>query len=210
MSSSGKRPRPFPIVLSSPSGAGKTSIARGVVGRETGIVYSISATTRPRRPGERHGRDYYFYSPARFRNQARAGRLLETAEVYGHLYGTPKPPILRALRRGLDVIADLDIQGARSLRRLMPDTVTVFIVPPGLTELRRRLVRRGTDSREVIARRLACARREWRAASEFDYLVVNRTLDQAIADVRAIIRAEHLKTRRAPPALRRAGSKGGS
>ena len=203
-SSAARRHRPFPIVLSSPSGAGKTSIARGVVARDPGIVYSVSATTRPIRPGERDGRDYCFYTPTRFQSLKRAGRLLETARVYGAEYGTPRPPILRALRAGKDVIADLDIQGARSLRRLVPGTVTIFITTPDIQELKRRLKGRRTDSPEVIRMRLACADAEWRAMPEFDYVVVNRSLEQAIADVLAIIRAERMKTARGLRASRRA------
>ena len=193
--------RPFPVVLSSPSGAGKTSIARGVVARDRNVVYSVSATTRPKRPGEIHGRDYYFYSPTRFRARQRAGELLETARVYGYTYGTPKPPIRQALARGFDVIADLDIQGARSMRKLVSESVLIFIAPPDFAELKRRLVRRGTDDRDVVRRRLACAAAEWQAAPEFDYLVVNHRLDQAISDVLAIIRAERLCTSRRPGAM---------
>jgi guanylate kinase len=148
------------------------------------------------RPGEVHGRDYYFYSPARFRASARAGQLLETAEVYGYFYGTPKAPISRALRQGHDVVADLDIQGARSVRRLFPGAVLVFITTPDFAELKRRLVGRGTDAGATIQRRLACAAAEWRAAPEFDYLVCNSRLPQAVADVLAIIRAERLRTSR--------------
>jgi len=199
----GLRPRargvehaPFPIVLSSPSGAGKTSIARGVVARDTGVKYSVSATTRPIRPGEKHGRDYYFYSPARFKAKQRAGHLLETAEVYGYTYGTPQAPILQALKQGYEVIADLDVQGARSMRKLVPDCVTIFITTPDDEELQRRLRNRRTDSPEVIEKRLACARQELNALPEFDYVVVNLSLDQAIADVMTIIRAERLKTKR--------------
>jgi guanylate kinase len=187
---------PFPIVLSSPSGAGKTSIARGVVARDAGVRYSVSATTRPIRPGERHGRDYYFYSPARFKAKQRAGQLLETAEVYGYTYGTPKPPILLALKQGCDVIADLDVQGARSMRKLVPGSVTIFITTPDNDELQRRLRNRRTDSPAVIEKRLACARQELNALPEFDYVVVNRSLAEAIEDVMTIIRAERLRTRR--------------
>jgi guanylate kinase len=181
------------VVLSSPSGAGKTSIARGVVARDDGVRYSISATTRPLRPGEKNGQDYYFYRPARFRAELKAGRLLETAHVYGYEYGTPKLPITRALKQGRDVIADLDIQGARSLKKLIPGTVTIFVTAPNERELRRRLHERKTDSPPEIRKRRACIAAELKAMSGFDYLVINQSLDRAIADVLAIIRAERLR-----------------
>jgi guanylate kinase len=206
--------RAFPVVLSSPSGAGKTSIARGVVARNrrgelAHLAYSVSATTRPKRPGERHGYDYFFYTPARFQVLARAGQLLESARVYGYRYGTPKGPILKALKAGCDVIADLDIQGARSMKKLIPETVTIFIDVrghdpdpkrirscPQRDELQRRLKGRRTDPPEEIRKRLACAAQELKAIPEFDYLVHNRSLDQAIDEVETIIRAERLRTER--------------
>lgn len=186
----------FPIVLSSPSGAGKTSIAHGVIRRDPRVVYSVSATTRPIRPGERNHQAYHFFSEPEFRRRQRAGYFVETARVYDHFYGTPKPFIEQALARGRDVILDLDIQGARSMRRLFPGTVSVFITVPDFAELQRRLRGRKTDTPEVIRRRLACAAAEWRATREFDYLVVNRDLKQAIDDVAMIIKAERLKTMR--------------
>jgi len=190
------RRRPFPIVLSSPSGAGKTSIARGVVARDPKIRYSVSATTRPARSGEQHGRDYYFYSPRDFARRECAGQLLETAEVYGFRYGTPKTPMLRALAQGCDVIVDLDIQGARTLKQSLPGAVTVFVLPPDMRELVRRLRARRTDSPEVVRRRLACVQQELQAMPGFDYVIVNRSLAQAISDVQAIVRAERLRTGR--------------
>jgi guanylate kinase len=183
----------FPIVLSSPSGAGKTSIARGVVRRDRNVVYSVSATTRPIRPGETDHRAYHFFTDEEFRRRKRAGYFVETAQVYDHSYGTPKPFIEQARDKGKDVILDLDIQGARSMRRLFPGTVSIFITVPDHAELTRRLKGRRTDSSEVIRKRLACAAAEWRAVTEFDYLVVNRDLDQAIRDVMMIIKAERLR-----------------
>lgn len=182
-----------PIVLSSPSGAGKTSIARGVIRRDPRVVYSVSATTRLIRPGERNHRAYHFFSEAEFRRRKRAGYFVETARVYDHSYGTPKLFIKQALARGRDVMLDLDIQGARSMRRLFPGTVTVFIAVPDYAELLRRLRGRRTDAPEVIRKRLACAAAEWRAAREFGYLVVNRNLKQAIDDVMVVIKAERLR-----------------
>ena len=193
--SGGKR-HAFPIVLSSPSGAGKTSIARGVIRRDPRVVYSVSATTRPIRPGERNHHAYHFFSEPEFARRKRAGYFVETARVYDHSYGTPKPFIEQALVQGRDVILDLDIQGARSMRRLFPGTVTVFITVPDRAELQRRLRARKTDAPEVIRKRLACAAAEWRAAREFDYLVVNQDLKQAIDDVTMIIKAERLRAGR--------------
>jgi len=186
----------FPIVLSSPSGAGKTSIARGVVRWDPNVVYSVSATTRPMRPGEKDHSAYHFFTDEEFRRRRRAGYFVETAQVYGYFYGTPKPFIEQALARGRDVILDLDIQGARSMRRIFPGTVSIFVTAPDRAELTRRLKGRKTDSAEVIRKRLACAAAEWRAVREFDYLVVNADLDQAIRDVRMIIKAERLRVAR--------------
>jgi guanylate kinase len=160
------------------------------------VVYSVSATTRPIRPGEKNHHAYHFFSDPEFRGRKRAGCFVETARVYDHFYGTPKPFIEQALARGKDVILDLDIQGARSMRRLFPGTVRVFITAPDHAELQRRLKGRRTDSPAVIRKRLACAATEWHAAREFDYLVVNRDLDQAIKDVMMIIKAERLKVAR--------------
>ena len=190
---------PFPIVLSSPSGAGKTSITRGVAARDPGIFYSVSATTRPQRAGEKPGRDYHFWTPAQFAARQKAGQLLESAQVYGHWYGTPQAPILAALRIGRDVIADLDVQGAQALKKLIPGTVRVFVTAPDRDELQRRLTGRRTDSDEAIGLRLACAPAELKAGNRFDYQVVNRELEQAIDDVLAIIRAERLRTARRRP-----------
>lgn len=210
MSSSGRsaarlarRHQPFLVVLSSPSGAGKTSICRGVVRADPSIAYSVSATTRPRRPDEVHGQSYFFYSPARFQELLKRGELLESARVYDYYYGTPKRPVFAQFRRGRDVIADLDIQGMRSCKQALSRTVGIFIVPPSRRELARRLRGRGTDSTEVIRRREAELDAELAAVPEFDYVVVNDRLDQAIRDVMAIIRAERLRTSRMSPEMKR-------
>ncbi|MBM3315270.1 guanylate kinase [candidate division WOR-3 bacterium] len=211
--SSSRRHRPFLIVLSSPSGAGKTSVYEAALRRDRGLAYSVSATTRPRRPGERNGRSYHFVTAARFRRLLRSRALLEHARVYDTWYGTPRQPLLRHFREGRDVIADLDVQGMRSCRRAMPGMVGIFITAPGrtggrpgsaaalATELRRRLRARGTDSAESVARRQAELERELAAIPEFDYVVVNDRLSDAVGDVLAIIRAERLRTSRLlPPA----------
>jgi guanylate kinase len=190
------------VVLSSPSGAGKTTICRAVEHRDRNIAYSVSATTRPKRKGEVPGRSYFFYSQKQFQQLDARGGLLESAGVYDHLYGTPKTPVLRSFREGRDVIADLDIQGMRSCRKALPGTVSVFITAPDVGELDRRLHSRGTDSAEAVLRREADREKELAAIPEFDYLVVNDRLEQAVDDVMAIIRAERLRTSRMSPTAR--------
>ena len=194
--SSSPRHRPFLIVLSSPSGAGKTTIAQAVVRRDRQLTYSVSVTTRARRKGERNHRSYIFVTERQFQELRRRGHLLEHALVYGHHYGTPKKPVLRAFRQGQDVIADLDIQGMRSCKARLPGTVGIFITAPSRKELSRRLLARGSDSAAALARRRAAQAAELAAIPEFDYLVVNERLADAVEDVRAIIRAERLKTSR--------------
>ncbi len=199
--SSRLRHSPFLVVLSSPSGAGKTSICRAVARRDPNVAYSVSATTRAKRRGEVNGRSYFFYSDRQFQQLSDRGGLLESAGVYDHRYGTPKAPVLRHFREGRDVIADLDIQGMRSCRRALPGTVSVFITAPDLRELDRRLHGRGTDSTEELRRREADRKMELAAIPEFDYLVVNDRLEQAVDDVMAIVRAERLRTSRMSPTV---------
>lgn len=203
MSSSGaRRHQPFLVVLSSPSGAGKTSICRQVVSRERNLAYSVSATTRPRRRGEVHGRSYFFYSESEFRNSVRRGELLEHARVYGCYYGTPRAPVLEHFRRGRDVIADLDVQGMRSCKKTLAGTVGIFVDVSSRRELARRLRGRGTDSVEALACREAELGAELAAIPEFDYVVVNDRLENAVRDVMAIVRAERLRTMRMVPVRR--------
>jgi guanylate kinase len=196
MSSSRAGHRPFLVVLSSPSGAGKTSICRAVVRHDPAVAYSVSATTRPRRPGEVHGRSYWFSTDARFRARIRAGGLIEYARVYDHWYGTPRAHVESQFRRGRDVIADLDIQGMRSCKQALPGTVGIFVTVPDRHELARRLRGRGTDSAEVIRRREAELEAELAAMPDFDYVIVNDRLERAVAAVLAIIRAERCRTSR--------------
>jgi len=193
---------PFLIVLSSPSGAGKTTICRAVARHDPSIAYSVSATTRPKRSGEVHGRDYFFYSQKQFERLEAGGGLLESAVVYDHRYGTPSKPVLRHFREGRDVIADTDVQGMRACRDALPGTVSVFVTAPSLDELDRRLHSRGTDSIEAVGRREADRKKELAAIPEFDYLVVNDRLEQAVEDVMAIIRGERLRTSRMSPTAR--------
>lgn len=186
------------LVLSSPSGAGKSSIAHGLLAADAGLQMSVSVTTRPPRPGEIDGRDYSFMSVEAFAALADSGRLLEHAVVFGNRYGTPREPVEAALAAGSDVLFDVDWQGAQQLRASAgDDVVSVFILPPSQTELERRLRGRGTDSEEVIARRLAQARDDLGHWSEYDYLVVNDQFESALQDLGAIVRAERLRAARA-------------
>lgn len=193
------RHQPFLIVLSAPSGAGKTSICRAVLRRDRNVAYSVSVTTRTPRGGERNGRSYHFVSPAEFHRLRERGELLEHARVYDTWYGTPWKPLLRHFRQGKDVIADLDVQGMRSCRRALPGTVGIFVMAPSKAELQRRLRSRGSEDPAAMLRRQAELERELTAIPEFDYLVVNKRFVDAVEDVLAIIRAERLKTSRRLP-----------
>jgi guanylate kinase len=185
------------LVLSSPSGAGKTTLSRMLLTEEHNVTLSISVTTRPRRPGEVHGRHYHFIDRAQFERMWRDGELLEYAEVFGNLYGTPRRPVERALKHGRDVLFDVDWQGTKQLRKRAPDDlVSVFILPPSSGELARRLHTRAQDDKKVIRARMAKAAGEMSHWTEYDYIVVNRDLDRAFNDVRAILAAERLKRER--------------
>ncbi len=187
------------LVLSAPSGCGKTTILKQVMAGLPGLVFSVSHTTRPPRPGEKGGRDYHFVSRREFeaiRDREPPG-FLEWAEVHGNLYGTSREEVGRLRTRGLDVVLDIDVQGAAQIRRSC-DPVTVFIAPPSLAELERRLRGRGTEAEETIALRLANARREMQAMADYDYLVVNDDLEVAVDALRSIIVAERCRRRRDP------------
>ena len=185
------------LVLSSPSGAGKTTLSRMLLKADGHIDLSVSVTTRPQRPGEVDGRDYHFIDMVRFESMVKSGKLLEWAEVFGHRYGTPRVPVEKALRAGRDVLFDIDWQGTQQLReRARDDLVSVFILPPSVTELQRRLERRAQDSRAIIAGRMAKAAGEMSHWPEYDYVIVNRDKKDAFAEVRAILAAERLKRER--------------
>jgi guanylate kinase len=185
------------LVLSSPSGAGKTTLSRELLTDNKSIELSISVTTRPRRPGEVSGRHYHFIGADRFKAMIRGGDLLEWAEVFGHRYGTPRAPVERALAAGKDVLFDIDWQGANKLRRKVGrDLVTVFVLPPSAAELHRRLKSRAQDSESVIRRRMAEAGKEMSHWGEYDYVLINSDLDQALAELRTILAAERLKRTR--------------
>ena len=185
------------LVLSSPSGGGKTSIGRALRVTDPNLGLSISFTTRPPRPGEIDGRDYHFVSDARFDEAVRGGELIEHAEVFGARYGTPRAPVEAALAVGHDLLFDIDWQGTRQLRAALPgDVVSVFILPPSLAELERRLRARRADDEATVQRRMSKAKAEIAHWDEYDYVVVNRDFDLAVASVRAILAAERLRRTR--------------
>jgi guanylate kinase len=185
------------LVLSSPSGAGKTTLSRMLLKADRHVALSVSVTTRPQRPGEIDGRDYHFIDMVRFESMVKSGKLLEWAEVFGHRYGTPRIPVEKALRAGGDVLFDIDWQGTQQLReKARDDLVSVFILPPTVKELQRRLERRAQDSRAIIAGRMAKAAGEMSHWPEYDYVIVNRDKKEAFAEVRAILAAERLKRER--------------
>src|ERR1700685_2111567 len=185
------------FVLSSPSGAGKTTLSRMLLKADRNVELSVSVTTRPRRPGEVAGRDYHFIDLARFEAMVKRNELLEWAEVFGYRYGTPRRPVEKALRAGHDVLFDIDWQGTQQLReKARDDLVSVFILPPTAKELERRLERRAQDSRAIIGARMAKAAGEMSHWPEYDYVIVNREKKDAFAEVRAILAAERLKRER--------------
>jgi guanylate kinase len=185
------------FVLSSPSGAGKTTLSRLLLRADRNVELSISVTTRPKRRGEVNGRDYHFIDRARFDTMVAKGELLEWAEVFGHRYGTPRNPVIKALQAGRDVLFDIDWQGTQQLRERAPtDLVSVFVLPPSVTELERRLKSRAQDSKTVIGSRMAKAAGEMSHWPEYDYVIVNRDKTEAFVEVRAILAAERLKRER--------------
>ena len=187
------------MLVSSPGGAGKTSLSRRLVADFDGMTLSISATTRAPRPGEEEGREYFFKSRADFEAMIEQGELLEWAQVNGHLYGTPKAPVMAALEAGRDVMFDIDWQGARQVAEQAPDdSVRVYILPPSWQDLSRRLHARAQDSEEVIQQRLALGKREITHWDEYDYVIVNKDFDRAYADLIHIYRAERMKPGRNP------------
>lgn len=191
------RRRGLMLVLSSPSGAGKTTIAREVLKREHDLAMSVSVTTRPQRPGEENGRDYVFLGQEAFDGMVARGELLEHARVFDHDYGTPREPVERSLASGRDVLFDIDWQGTQQLvERAREDLVSVFILPPSTRELERRLVTRAQDSPEVVARRMAKAADEMSHWAEYDYVVVNREISSSLVELRGILQAERLKRHR--------------
>jgi guanylate kinase len=191
------RRRGFLLVLSSPSGAGKTTITRRLLERDPSLSVSVSVTTRPPRPGEIDGKDYTFIGQGAFDRMVAEGQLLEHATVFGYCYGTPRQPIEIAIATGNDVVTDIDWQGTQQIAAsLHGDLVTVFVLPPSRAALETRLRSRGQDSAEIVAQRMAKSSEEMSHWSEYDYVIINADLDQSVAQVQAIVAAERLRRTR--------------
>jgi guanylate kinase len=187
------------LILSSPSGAGKSTLSRMLMDWDPSMRFSISATTRKPRPGEEDGREYYFRTREEFESMVKSGEMLEHAEVFGNFYGSPRGPVLAAMEAGTDTVFDIDWQGGQQIKQAMrDDVVSIFILPPSIAELDRRLRGRGQDSEEVIAGRMAKSRDEISHWAEYDYVLVNEDLDRTFANLQAILTSERLKRDRQP------------
>ena len=184
------------IVISGASGTGKGTICKKLLAESPGIAYSISATTRKPRPGEVDGREYYFLSVDEFKAWISEGKFLEYAEVYGNFYGTPLNKIEERLKRGEDILLEIDVQGALNVKKKCPEGIYIFLLPPSLEELKRRIEGRGTENPESLTRRLQNAVAEIKIGREYDYVVVNDTIDNAAAQIEAILTAERCKVAR--------------
>lgn len=184
------------IIISAPSGTGKTSIVSALTESDSQLSLSISHTTRRPRPNEIDGQDYYFVDRDVFQTMLSRGEFLESAEVYGNLYGTSHKWVKESLASGQDVLMEIDFQGAQQVRKIFPQAISIFILPPSYEKLEERLKQRGQDDQKTISRRLASAREEVSHLNEFDYVVVNGDLQEAIKDVSCIIRAERLRIMR--------------
>ncbi len=191
-----KRKRGILFVVSAPSGAGKSTLCRRLVGELEGISFSVSYTTRPPRPGERDGVDYFFVSRERFEKMMEEGAFLEYACVHGNLYGTSKAFVEEKLSSGLDLLLDIDVQGAKQVFSKVEDAVGIFIFPPSVEELRKRLINRGTDPPEVIEKRLAAAEKEMKEAGIYHYWILNDDLERAYQQFRAVFLAERARSHR--------------
>jgi len=191
------RRRGILLVLSSPSGAGKTTITRALAAADANLAMSVSVTTRPAREGEVDGRHYHFIAPQRFTEMVAADELLEHAVVFGHSYGTPRAPVMAALEAGRDIISDVDWQGTQQLaEKLQRDLVSVFILPPSLAALEDRLKRRAQDSAEVVAGRMASSADEMSHWPEYDYVILNRGFEESVRQVQSILVAERVRRER--------------
>jgi len=197
MSNDAIRRRGLMLVLSSPSGAGKTTLSRQLLDNDSQIQLSVSCTTRAKRPGEKDGVDYHFIDTASFSGMIERGEFLEHARVFNHYYGTPKAPVEEALSAGKDVLFDIDWQGTQQLKdpakKVRADLVTVFILPPSTRDLERRLLTRAQDSKEVVAQRMSKAADEMSHYAEYDYVIVNRDIATSNANLKAILTSERLK-----------------
>ncbi len=181
------------IVISAPSGGGKGSILKEMFSKDANLVLSVSATTRSPRPGEEHGRHYYFISRDEFQKQIGNGEMLEYTEYCGNFYGTPRAPVEAWLEEGKDVVLEIEVDGGAQIKKKMPDCVSVFILPPSMQVLEKRLRGRGTEEEAMVQERLKTACQELSHVKDYDYVVFNDRLEDAVADVQAILQAEKLK-----------------
>jgi guanylate kinase len=186
----------FPVILSSPSGGGKTTIAHKLLSQRKDLGYSVSCTTRPPREGEVNGRDYHFLAVQKFKRGQDAGEFAESAEVHGHLYGTLRAEVARVLSSGRHVIMDIDVQGAQQFSAAFPESVLIFILPPSADALIERLTARGTEDAKSLIRRFRSAKEELKSVDLYEYVVVNDRIDSAVAAISSIIDAEALKRSR--------------
>ena len=184
------------FIVAAPSGAGKSSLVNAVLADDRDLVLSVSYTTRPPRPGEANGREYHFVDRASFRRMLEAGEFLESAEVHGNLYATSQKQITDVRASGRDILLEIDWQGAQQVRRIFPDAVSIFILPPSAEELERRLRARGKDNEDTIRRRLAAAETEMSHAAEFDFVIINKDFEDAKRDLAAVVRASRLRLAR--------------
>ncbi len=188
--------QPFVIIVSGPSGVGKTTLCKRVMQLDGNLFYSVSATTRPRREGEVHGKDYYFLSVEQFEEWIREGKLLEWAKVYDNYYGTPLNPVIENFRKGRDVIMDIDVQGKRQIERnFRGRVISVFVLPPSVDELLERLEQRGAETPEQFEKRKKLIMRDLEYRWEYDYWLINDDLDKAVGELYSIIKAERLRGR---------------
>ncbi|MEW6684952.1 MAG: guanylate kinase [Candidatus Edwardsbacteria bacterium] len=185
--------QPFVIVLSGPSGVGKTSLCQKVLKRDKQLKYSVSVTSRSRRKGEVNGRDYYFLTVTNFQKKIKANELLEWAIVYSHYYGTPRQPVEEGLNAGYDVIMDLDVKGGTTMMKCYPKGVFIFVMPSSLSVLKERLVKRGTDTEKAIKERLSIAQKEMTFLKHYDYVVINKNIEETVKNICGIIRAERCR-----------------
>ncbi|MDD5020858.1 MAG: guanylate kinase [Endomicrobiaceae bacterium] len=184
------------IIVSSPSGAGKTSICDAIIKDDKNIVYSISTTTRNPRTGEKNGREYFFVDEKKFKQDIKTGKFIEWAKVHNNYYGTSKAVLQGALSKGKDVLLDIDVQGALNIRKQYKNALMLFIMTPTLKELKNRLVKRNKDSKETINTRIENAKKEIKYADKYDYLIFNDKLQESINDVKSVIKAERLSIKR--------------
>lgn len=187
---------PLIIVIAAPSGTGKTTVRKKIIKKEPSIKYSVSYTTRPPRKGEKDGVDYHFCTPEMFEIIRKKNKLLEWEEVYGYKYGTPKEPFEEYFRNAKDILMDLDVKGALNIKKMFPDAITIFLIPPSFEELKKRIEKREKSLQEETRKRLESASEEIKLAKKFDYIIINDKLQKTVNEIMCVINAERLKTKR--------------